>query len=272
MKAQPIHQETFQQGSKTYYNSSIFFPKAVREEVYILYGFVRVADNYVDQVPQDADGFYAFKQRYQDAMAGTTTGDVIVDTFVELANLRGFDPKWTDAFLHSMELDLSKRTYDTMEETLEYIYGSAEVIGLYMSKLLGLPDESCPFAELQGRAMQYINFIRDIAEDQTFGRTYLPASDVPGGFISEDTARNNPEAFVSYFRQQIERYFEWQHQAEQGYSYIPRRYRVPIKTASDMYSWTARTIARNPFVVFKRKVKPSKARIILAVIKNSIAG
>jgi phytoene synthase len=271
MKAETVHKETFKQGSKTYYNSSIFFPKHVRDEVYVLYGFVRVADNYVDQVPQDAEGFYAFKDRYHKALAGEETGDVVVDSFVELMRIRGFEEKWVEAFLHSMELDLSKKTYDTLDETLEYIYGSAEVIGLFMSKLLGLPPESYTYAEYQGRAMQYINFIRDIAEDRTFGRTYLPLESRRNQSLSEEAASTDPERFAAFIRAQVARYIEWQAKAEEGYKYIPRRYLIPIKTASDMYNWTARRIAKNPFVVFERKVKPSKLRIFLTVVKNALA-
>ncbi|MFP4301728.1 MAG: squalene/phytoene synthase family protein, partial [Spirochaetaceae bacterium] len=63
-----IHYETFKSGSKTYFNSSVFFPRDVREDVFVLYGFVRVADNYVDQVPQDAEGFYEFRRAYEKAL------------------------------------------------------------------------------------------------------------------------------------------------------------------------------------------------------------
>ena len=55
-----VHYETFRNGSTTYFNSSRFFPETVRRDVFALYGFVRVADNFVDSVPQDADGFYEF--------------------------------------------------------------------------------------------------------------------------------------------------------------------------------------------------------------------
>ena len=262
MKAQTIHKSTFKKGSKTYYNSSIFFPKKVRNDVYILYGFVRVADNYVDQIPQDKEGFYRFRERYELALLGVITGDIVVDTFVELMKRKDFDLKWVQAFLYSMELDLTKRTYNSIEETLEYIYGSAEVIGLFMAKLLDLPDESYRAAMFQGRAMQYINFIRDVAEDRTLGRTYLPFEDSE---ILTDTT-----GFAEFAREQIDLYEEWQREAEEGYKYIPKRYLIPVKTASDMYNWTARRIAEDPSIVFDQKIKPSKARILLRAFRNTL--
>ncbi len=265
-----IHRDTFKAGSKTYYNSSIFFPEDVRRDVYVLYGFVRVADNFVDAIPQDTEGFYRFRKRYERAMSGYTTNDTIIDSFVELATRKQFDPEWTDAFLCSMELDINKGVYETIDETLEYIYGSAEVIGLFMATIFGLPEKSYRYAQYLGRAMQYINFIRDIDEDRRLGRIYLPTEELDLPALDEDSARSFPEKFERFIEKQIDRYRQWQDVAESGYAYLPKRYRIAVKSASDMYNWTARKIAADPFVVFRRKVKPSKSRIILQGIANSV--
>ncbi|MFW9949707.1 MAG: phytoene/squalene synthase family protein, partial [Candidatus Thorarchaeota archaeon] len=71
-----------------------------------------------------------------------------------------------------------------------------------------------------------------------------------------------------YIKNQIDQYFDWVKEAESGFRFIPRRYYVPIKTASDMYKWTALQIRDNPFIIYDVKVKPSKRRIILNVLKN----
>jgi phytoene synthase len=267
-----IHKETFKRGSKTYFNSSVFFPRSVREDVYKLYGFVRVADDYVDAVPQDAAGFFAFKERYSAAMGGRPSGDPIIDSFVELLRRKDFKPEWVDGFLRSMEFDLTKSNYDTLDEALEYIYGSAEVIGLFMARLLNLPEESYHSAMMQGRAMQYINFIRDLNEDRGFGRRYLPLAGSGLDALDPDTARKNPDVFRRFIREQVSIYEGWQREAEQGYPLIPRRYLIPVRTASDMYNWTARTIAADPFVVFERKVKPARSKIYLRIFLNSLPG
>ncbi len=266
-----VHNETFKQGSKTYYNSSLFFPAQVREDVFHLYGFVRVADNYVDAVPQDAAGFRRFVAAYREALTGVPSGDPIIDEFVQLMDKRGLEREWVDSFLYSMELDLVKSTYDSLDETLEYIYGSAEVIGLFMAKLLDLPEESYDYARLQGRAMQYINFIRDIREDLSLGRRYLPVAGSGLASLAEEDARRNPERFQGFIRDQVQLYRTWQAQAEEGYAYIPRRYLIPIKTASEMYGWTADRIEADPFVVFRQQLKPSKRRILMQVGLNAVA-
>ena len=266
------HYRAFKQGSTTYFNSSLFFPQEIRTEVFFLYGFVRVADNFVDDVPQDADGFYRFKEAYYRAREGTPSGNPIIDRYVELEERCNFEPAWTDAFLASMEADLHKRVYNSLEETLQYIYGSAEVIGFFMSRILGLPDEALESAALQGRAMQYINFIRDIKEDLELGRRYLPLEGSELESLEEGFVQRHPQQFIDFHAQQIDLYRGWQKRAEDGYRFIPKRYRIPIRTAAEMYLWTAAKIEKDPFVVYEKKVKPAKGRIILQVLKNLISG
>ncbi|SIQ60314.1 phytoene synthase [Alkalispirochaeta americana] len=270
---QELYARVFRAGSKTYYTASLFFPESVKKDVFLLYGFVRVADNFVDAVPQDADGFYRFCQRYRETWAAgpdALSGDPIIDGFIELARRKNFDPSWAEAFLQSMAWDLTRHKYDRIEEVLEYIYGSAEVIGLFMAAILDLPRSAHDGARALGRSMQYINFIRDIDEDLSLGRRYLPLGESPLPGLTRDEARAHPEEFVSFIRDQSRLYRAWQKEGERGYRYLTRRVLIPIKTASDMYNWTARRIMDNPFRVYQGKVKPSRLRILLAIACNSV--
>jgi 15-cis-phytoene synthase len=262
--------DTFKRGSKTYFTSSLFFPPSARADVFTLYGFVRVADDFVDSVPQDRQGFREFRERYSRALLGERAGDPIIDPFVELMKRKGFDPSWVEAFLDAMQADLSCRTYDTVEETLGYVYGSAEVIGLFMARILDLPEASLSSARLLGRSMQYINFIRDIAEDLRLGRRYLPLKPSALEALDEEHARADPAEFRRFMEHHLGLYRGWQLEAEQGFHYIPRRARMPIKTASDMYNWTAERIREDPFIVFRRRVKPRGTRIILRALSNLV--
>ena len=264
-----IFKEIFKKGSRTYFNSSIFFPKSVRKDVFILYGFVRVADDYVDTVPQQKEEFLDFCDRYRKALSGEKADDIVIDSFVDLMRRKDFKPEWVDAFLYAMELDLTKKNYNTLEETLEYIHGSAEVIGFFMAKILDLPEESYFAAERLGRAMQYINFIRDIKEDIKYGRRYLPLFDFNLETLKKEETKKKKEEFEKFINTQIDFYFKWQTEAETGFKYIPKRYLIPIKTASDMYNWTALKIKDNPFIIYEEKVKPSKLKIISTILKNT---
>ncbi len=263
----------FKKGSKTYYYSTLFFPKNVKHDVFILYSFLRKADDYVDQIPQDADGFYQFLDRYYSAKEGEITNDVVVDSFAELAERKNFDDKWVNSFLSSMAMDITISTYKNMDELLKYLYGSSEVVGLFMARIMDLSEDSFHAARYLGRSMQYINFIRDIAEDFELGRTYFPQDDLEYfnlNNLGEQQAKMNPEGFKGLVRKQLNTYQKWQAKAEEGFQYIPHRYLMPIKTASDMYKWTAQQIEKDPFVVYQRKVKPSIPKIVSNVLYNSI--
>ncbi|WP_304225538.1 phytoene/squalene synthase family protein [Gracilinema caldarium] len=294
---------TFQHGSKTYFNASRFFPPQLRERVYTLYAFVRRADDFVDAQPQDAAGFYRFRACAEQALGinlrqsaqalslerasqgfqkpapdepapeePTPEDRAVIDAFVALGRTVGFDPAWTVAFLDAMEADLTKQNYDTLNECLTYMYGSAEVIGLFMSRCMELPEAALEPARLLGRAMQYINFIRDVSEDRTLGRRYLPLEGESLEVTEPLWAQKNPERFAAWLRYHLSRYREWQQGAVLGYRFIPYRYRIPIMTAADMYWWTAEVIEKQPLVVFQRKVKPSKKRIFVQFFLNILKG
>jgi 15-cis-phytoene synthase len=330
-------QQIFQKGSTTYYWSSKFFPKKVREDIFKLYSFVRVVDDFVDSTPTDLDAFFATKALvescFSDQSAEATQSRVsrqsvretrlldsrdlvasadwshshfvydpdvqkaivkdffgtatyrnlpvvtqaniilIVNNLIDLSYKYKLDPTWTKAFLYSMELDTKAKSYATMDDTLEYIYGSAEVIGLYMAAILGLPKASLYGAMMQGRAMQYINFIRDIDEDNRLGRLYFPTSELKKyGLknLSKPTTQAEGANFNSFVAAQVSVYKNWQAEADAAYKYIPKRLRIPVRTATDMYNWTAEQIAKNPILVFEKKLKPTKSRILKSIAANSI--
>jgi len=267
----PEHVRIFSEGSKTYFNSTRFFPEDTKAMVTALYGFVRIADTYVDQVPQDVKGFHEFVQTYREAIAqNKPSTNPIIDEFLKITVQNAFPLEWAEAFLYSMELDTKKKTYTTLEETLEYIYGSAEVIGLFMSRLMGLDTSYDNPAKMLGRSMQYINFLRDLAEDITLGRRYIPLINTTLINLTREDYNQDPNEFVRFYRQELDRYLEWQQIAEQAFVAIPQKLRVPIKTASDMYLYTGKKIYQNPAIVFDKKVKPSKFRILITGIQNSL--
>lgn len=264
--------DIFKSGSKTYFNSSIFFPKEIREKVFVLYAFVRCADNFVDIIPAQKKEFFQFKSEYEKALKGEKVKNPIILEFVRLMQKEKLDPAWVEAFSRSMEMDLDKKTYLNMDETIGYMYGSAEVIGLMLAKILNLPPEAFESARYLGRAMQYINFIRDIKEDQALGRTYLPQNELKASGLNSlayNAIASHKEQFKQFIQEQINRHYKkWQFQAEQGYKFIPYRYLIPIKTASDMYLWTAEQIYKDPLVIYKKAVKPAKIRIFAQVLFN----
>ena len=142
-----------------------------------------------------------------------------------------------------------------------------------MARILDLETESYFAAENLGKAFQYINFIRDIAEDFTLNRNYFPVEEMQKfdlNSLEQDEVKAQTENFEKFIKLQLQHYYHWQTLAETGFKFIPKRYRIAIETASEMYKWTAKTIEKDPFVVFRRKIKPGKSQILLAGIKNML--
>jgi 15-cis-phytoene synthase len=274
-------QEIFKNGSTTYYWSSKFFPEHTRADVFKLYSFVRIADDFIDAKPQDVKKFRQLEKAWLNVANSNklpnnrTNPDIklAVTNMHELYLKYEFDKKWIDAFLESMNMDINPKPYKTLNQTLKYIYGSAEVIGLMMSKIIGVPPKGYEAAKLQGRAMQYINFIRDIKEDIELGRQYFPARELSKyglPSLGVNDIVNHPAAFREFIEGQIDYYNQWQKEAAKGFKYIPRSQRVALRTAVDMYNWTANTIAKNPFIVLDKKIKPSKLRVVARALIRTI--
>ena len=261
----------FQRGSTTYYHSTKLFPTKIRKDVTTLYCFVRVVDDFVDAVPQDLESFNSFKDDYYKALSGKEVNNSIISNYIELSYRKGFESEWTDAFLKSMEMDTYKSEYNNLGELNDYLYGSSEVIGLMMNKVMNIDERAHDSARYLGKAMQFINFIRDIDEDLDLNRTYFP-KDTLAEFglegLTRGEARRKPKQFRAFVRSQIKVYFDWQKKAETGFVYLPKRMRVAVKTASDMYMWTATKIYKNPFLVYDMQLKPAWNKVLLAGIKN----
>ncbi|HMR55018.1 MAG TPA: phytoene/squalene synthase family protein [Candidatus Doudnabacteria bacterium] len=261
----------FKNGSVTFFTASLFFPKKIQEDVFDLYAFVRVFDDFVDSVPQQTSEYYNLKTEYYDALNGLPANSSVVARFVKLQKRCQFEQSWIDSFFKSMEQDMSKLDYEDLSETLEYIYGSAEVIGLMMAKIMKLTPESFPYAQALGKTFQYMNMIRDIAEDQKFSRTYLPSivfKKYGLENLSEREANLKPEQFKKFILSEIDRYWIWRKEAEQGFKFIPKRLRIPVEAAALMFDSTILKISVDPKLIFNSKVKPTKPEVIISLVKS----
>ena len=264
----------FKTASITYFTSSLFFPAHIKEKIFTLYAFVRVADDFVDAQPQDSAGFYAFCDAYyhclktgkiEDSSILTAEVKAVIQNFVQLQLTIPFQQGWMDAFLKAMELDLYKSTYRTLAELKLYMYGSAEVIGLMVCACADIDPRGYRTARMLGRAMQYANFLRDIAEDIELGRRYIPTEVLKSYGITElsrAAAESKPARFANFFAGERRRYEQWNAAAKLGFIFLPQRVRIPVATATSMYSWTIKTIDAAPLQVFNKKIKPTKLRVL----------
>jgi phytoene synthase len=159
---------------------------SIRQDIYNIYGFVRFADEIVDTF-HDYDKHLLFKNFTNDlelALEQKISLNPILNSFQETYHKYNIDKKQVDAFMKSMRTDLHKNTYLTDEEYKQYIYGSADVVGLMCLKVFVKGDnetyESLKDSAMSlGSAFQKVNFLRDLKADfEDLSRTYFPNTDL----------------------------------------------------------------------------------------------
>jgi len=153
-----------------------------RKAIYAIYGFVRLADEIVDSF-HGFDKPYLLKnfgEQLSYALENGISTNPILSSFAHTVSKYGVDRRHIDAFMKSMEYDLTKTEYTSTEEMNNYIYGSADVVGLMCLKVFcngnqNLYDKLEHPAQRLGSAFQKVNFIRDLkADSNELGRTYFP--------------------------------------------------------------------------------------------------
>ena len=155
---------------------------SIREDIYNIYGFVRFADEIVDSFHQyDKELlFELFEQDLEKALQNKISLNPILNSFQHTVNRYEIPKDLIDAFMKSMKQDLYKKEYQTTAEYQEYIYGSADVVGLMCLKVFVKGNEEL-YEELKhsamrlGSAFQKVNFLRDLKADfEDLNRTYFP--------------------------------------------------------------------------------------------------
>lgn len=156
----------------------------IQKDIYKIYGFVRVADEIVDSFHEynQEQLLTDFESDYHKAIAAGISVNPVLNAMQEVVNKYNMHDLVLP-FLNSMRLDLQKTTYHTKEEYEDYIYGSADVVGL-MCLMVFAEGDKAKYNELKsyamklGSAFQKVNFLRDMNHDfETLGRTYFPNLD-----------------------------------------------------------------------------------------------
>ncbi|AIM38245.1 phytoene synthase [Sphingobacterium sp. ML3W] len=180
-----VSKKTTEKYSTSFSLGILALKPTIQPAIYAIYGYVRLVDEIVDSFHDydkekllnrlKIETYYALKE-------GISLNPIL-QSFQETFNRYRIDKDLLDQFLHSMEMDLQKIEYNSTLYN-EYIYGSAEVVGLMCLQIFTNGDreyyeELKPYAMKLGSAFQKVNFLRDLKDDyQTLGRTYFPNIDM----------------------------------------------------------------------------------------------
>lgn len=183
--AYEVSKKTTEKYSTSFSLGILALTPAIRRGIYAIYGYVRLADEIVDSFHEYDKEKLLNRLKFETATAleERISLNPIMQSFQQTVHNYDIDRQLIDQFLHSMAMDLKKIDYNS-ELYNEYIYGSAEVVGLMCLQVFTEAnkkqfEELKPYAMKLGSAFQKINFLRDLKEDyQELGRSYFPNVDL----------------------------------------------------------------------------------------------
>ena len=203
---------------------------SVRQDIYNIYGFVRFADEIVDTF-HDYDKptlFSRFETDLKNALRDKISLNPILNSFQHSFHKYQIDMALVEAFMKSMKMDLTKEEYKTQEEYKEYIYGSADVVGLMCLKVFVKGNQEAytalkDAAMSLGSAFQKVNFLRDLKADfEGLNRSYFPDTNLEE--LDEDAKLKIIDEIKFDFAQGLA-----------GISRLPREVRFGVYTAYIYY-------------------------------------
>ena len=270
--------ELHRRHGRTYYLATRLLPAWKRRHVHALYGFTRYTDEVVDgtaDLPPDARAarLTQWCGRFAAGLRGEPVDDPLLPAVLHPIATFDLDPDDFASFLGSMAMDLSVTSYATYDDLLDYMEGSAAVIGTMMLPILGSADPTAarePARQL-GVAFQLTNFIRDVAEDLHRGRTYLPDEDLTKFGVSRDDLiaaadrRSASPRIKELIEYEVTRAQAHYVAAGPGVPLLAPASQACIRTAYALYGGILDEVAKQDFDVFVRRAAvPVRRRAAVA--------
>ena len=265
---------------KTYYLATLLLPKAKRPHVHALYGFARYADEIVDDlsstltIEEKAKVLKVWGEKVLEDIRLGRSDDHVGRALVDTVQRFNIPFEQFEAFLHSMTMDLSVTEYQTYDDLMEYVYGSAAVIGLQMVPILGASDpKAYEAAQKLGIAFQLANFIRDVSEDLDRGRIYLPLDDLKAAGVSKEmlAAKKLTPEIKQALQYQIERVRRLQREAAEGITLLDPVSQPCINAASELYCGIVDEVEKINYEIFTHRAKTSTWRRLKVALPAYLA-
>lgn len=269
---------------KSYYFATRLFPEDIRLATYALYGFFRVPDEIVDNSPlRDAEDamqvrqqLNAWQNNWAKAYQTGDSPDPILRVTSYVFHRYKIPYEYSEHFLAAMLTDLEKTNYRDYDDLQQYMFGSAAVVGMMMTYVIGFNDANAlHYARTLGYAMQLTNFLRDIDEDyQMRGRVYMPQDELANyGLCNEDIAQRRSskkfEAFVIYQAARAHSLYE---EANEGIALLQPQGRIAVRVASNLYRAILNKIEAQQWDVFRGRARtnfPEKIMLLAEALRTN---
>jgi phytoene synthase len=257
--------ELTQEHSKTFYMASGLLPPAKRKAVRALYAFCRVTDDLVDNANGDPL-FQLAAWRERALLTPPAADDPVSLAWADTITRCRIPRLYAHQLIDGVAKDITVKRYKTFDELAEYSYGVASTVGLMAMHIIGFSGpEAIPYAVKLGVALQLTNILRDIWEDWTMGRLYLPQDELAEYGLSEVdiAARQLTDRWRAFIQFQIERNYRIYAEAMPGIAMLHRDGRFAIAAAAELYRAILENIkARDGDVFRQRAYVPRSEKLI----------
>ncbi len=258
----------------TYYAAALALPRVKRHHVHALYGFCRYADDIVDElgpVPVEVreKALADFGDRFFADLAAGRSDDPVLKAVVHTTKAFDLDPDCFRRFLRSMTMDLTVTGYETFDDLVDYMDGSAAVIGEMMLPILEPQSgDATPPARDLGIAFQLTNFLRDVGEDLDRGRVYVPREDLRR-FGADPWRRTVTPEWRSLMAFEIERTRGYYTSADRGIAALPPGSARCIRAARVLYAGILERIEAAGYDVFSHRARVPGWKKLAVVVRSA---
>ena len=246
----------------SFYYSFALLPRQKREAIHAVYAFCRYSDDIVDEGPDDNRKAILLR-RWRMELRKSLRGASAFPLLNQVSTVaRRFNIPFGHFFelLQGMEMDLTKKRYETFGELERYCYLVASTVGLMCRQIFGYRNESTrEYAINLGIALQLTNILRDVKDDAERGRIYLPREDMARfGYTEDDLLhqRYSP-AFVELMRFECDRARGYFDAARDSLRDEDKRFFFAARVMWSIYAHTLRRIESAGYNVFERKISIS---------------
>ena len=238
--------------STSFYRATKLLSKSIRNDIFNIYGFVRFEDEIVDTYHKypKRQLLDQFEKELWSSIEDKISLNPILNSFQHTVNKYNIETSLIRSFMKSMRMDLDIRSYSSQQDYKEYIYGSADVVGLMCLKVFvsGSKKEYNvlkPYAMSLGSAFQKVNFLRDLKSDsEILNRVYFPNINI------KDFNENSKDKII----EEIEKDFEY---ALKGIVKLPKKARFGVYIAYRYYNKLLKKLKNTS----SRDIKESRVRI-----------
>lgn len=261
--------EATRRSSSNFYYAFMLLPLERRQALYAVYAFCRFVDDIADDAAaRDPAVMLARWRQELDRVYGGEPTRPVARALADAARRFAIPREYFEEVISGVEMDLTRKRYQTFEELRLYCYRVASAVGLICIEVFGYTNPAAKvYAEKLGIAFQLTNILRDVSEDAARGRIYLPLEDLARMSVTEDEILNAVYSsnFVRLMEFEANRAREFYCEAEAA---MPREDRSTLLTAEAMrmiYGALLARIVRSNYRVLDRKLSLSAPRKLYLV-------